>query len=61
MSEQKNKNNEFEKSGLKKSRKQQFFNVLIANEEIKRLSEKKRAREEEFYPSVTELMKSIKK
>ncbi|MCX6736381.1 MAG: hypothetical protein NTZ13_04850 [Candidatus Parcubacteria bacterium] len=61
MSDQQNRNKETKKTGVKKTRKDQFLKVLIANEETQNNVEKKKRREEEFFPSVTELMKNQQK
>ncbi len=58
MSDQQNRNKDTEKNGVKKTRKDQFLKVLIANEEIQKKVEKKKRREEEFFLSVPELMKN---
>lgn len=60
MSSQHDRNESIVKQAVSKSRRNQFLKVLIANEEIQQVVEKKKRREKEFVSSVPELMKKQK-
>ncbi|MFA5830789.1 MAG: hypothetical protein WC878_03095 [Candidatus Paceibacterota bacterium] len=57
MSEQKSSNRDGKRNVVGKTRKGQLQKVMMANEEIEAARAKRKARDEQFVPTVSELFK----